>query len=173
MTDDGPRIERERKFLVRGRDFFEGQPSTPFLQGYLVITDKVELRIRAGPAGQTLTAKGPPGEARPEEDLPIADRLLAIALIEACDGRVLVKTRYIVEVPDEDGKEIDHWVVDEYHGDNEGLVIAEYEYPDESSSRQLKRPAWVGREVTQLNRYYGRNLVDYPYREWTVEERAD
>ncbi len=175
MTDIG-RTERERKFLVSGRDFFEGQPSTRFLQGYLVVTPRVELRIRTGPAGQTLTVKGElQGIERPEEEFAMQERPLAFALIEACDGRVLVKTRYVVPVrpPDRPDGAVDQWTVDEYHGDNQGLVVAEYEYPeDRPISDPLWLPSWIRREVTQLLRYYAQRLVDYPFSGWRPEERA-
>jgi adenylate cyclase len=149
----------------------EGSPSTWLVQGYLAVTSKVELRVRTSSAGQVLTVKGPlRGIERPEQECILEDHLLALALLEACDGRVLVKTRYMRRENASDGV-LDVWTIDEYGGDNRGLVIAEYEYPEEHEDRELPLPDWVGREVTGVPRFYAQNLSVYPYREWTDLER--
>lgn len=165
--------ERERKFVVDDASALASFPSTRFVQGYLVVTPSVELRVRTGP-GQVITVKGGGvGFERDEEEFVMEDRHLAYALIEACNGRVLVKTRYVLDLRAQDG-DIDHWTIDEYHGDNEGLVVAEYEYrKGEDANREPERPDWIGREVTHLSRYYAQNLSIYPYREWTQEEKEE
>lgn len=174
-------MERERKFLVADHRIIDGLPKTRFLQGYIAVTRAVELRIRTGPAGQALTVKaaaapsvesGRP-EIRLEENFPLQQRELAYPLIEACNGRVLVKTRYVKhEAIDDDHTDV--WTIDEYHGDNRGLLLAEFEYPLEVSTvAALHVPSWVGREVTGEARFYGQNLSVYPVREWSQDERQD
>lgn len=165
-------IEHERKFLLATVEHLDGYPSIAIVQGYLATTEGGEVRIRTGPAGQVLTVKGARrGAKRTETEMIIDDRDLAYALIEACDGRVVVKRRFAVEVPRSRG-EIDHWVVDQYEGDNAGLYLAEFEYPpDQREPHRLELPSWIGREVTHLDRYYASRLSVRPYRAWTPWER--
>lgn len=165
-------MERERKFLVAGKAIIDGLPGTRFVQGYLVVASNVEVRIRTGPAGQILTVKGQRnGRDRYEKQLIIEDRDVAYSLVEQCDGLVVVKTRYINTIRLEDGI-VETWTIDKYHGDNEGLVIAEFEYPQERLDREPSSPWWLGREVTNESRFYAAQLSVYPYRRWTDEERA-
>ena len=174
MTADDPErlVEHERKFLVNDMEAIRGHPSTMMVQAYLVSTPKVELRVRSGPAGQILTIKGPRiGITRAEEEFILRDRLLAYALMEAAEGAIAVKRRYAVEESHNDGT-IDHWTVDEYAGDNEGLVVAEYEYPPGVSPQsEVRIPSWAGRDVTHLKRYYAQHLCEYPYCDWTERDR--
>lgn len=171
----GSGVEKERKFLVSNPSIIAGLPSARLVQGYPVLTEKVELRVRTGPSGQVLTIKGQVGGLeRPEEELVIKNRLLALALMEACDGRILVKTRYMRHETGPDGN-LYVWVIDEYDGDNRGLFVAEYEYPDEANSPDSPDPpipSWVGREVTGVRRYYAQSLCSYPYRSWSDEDRG-
>jgi adenylate cyclase len=62
------------------------------------------------------------------------------------------------------------WEIDEFHGANDGLIVAELELDDEAQS--FERPAWLGREVTEHERYYNVRLVRRPYRDWTAAERS-
>ena len=80
-----------------------------------------------------------------------------------CDG-VLEKTRHHVRV---DGVLFE---VDEFDGDNRGLVVAEVELP--AVDAPFPRPPWLGREVSALVRYYNVNLIAHPYRQWSPAERA-
>ena len=105
-----------------------------------------------------LTVKGAAqGAARPEfeYEIPLAD---AKELLRLCEKPLIEKTRYRVE----SGGLV--WEVDEFHGVNEGLVVAECEL--EAEDQAIARPDWVGEEVTDDPRYYNANLVARPYRDW-------
>lgn len=150
--------EIERKFLVvspawRGQD--EG---VSIRQGYLSIDPARTVRVRL--AGETafLTIKGlAEGIVRPEFEYPIptAD---AHALLELCPHPVVEKTRH--EVPHA-GK---IWQVDEFHGANRGLVLAEIEL--ESADEAVELPSWVGTEVTGDPRYQNSSLSVRPFASW-------
>ena len=82
----------------------------------------------------------------------------AMSLLEICEAGVIDKTRHIVRVGDH------VYEVDEFHGDNEGLVVAEIELSSEDES--FVRPDWLGREVTGDSRYYNSMLSSNPFRNW-------
>ena len=84
-------------------------------------------------------------------------------LATLCDG-VLEKIRHFVEV---DGMLFE---IDEFLGENAGLVVAEVELP--AADAPFPRPPWLGREVSALARYYNVNLIDRPYARWSQAERA-
>lgn len=151
-------IEIERKFLVRGDAWRDGASGTPFRQGYLATAGKSTVRIRIEGGRAKLTIKGQPrGATRTEYEygIPLHD---AEELLELCERPLIRKIRY--RVP--------HagliWEVDEFEGQNEGLVLAEVELKDESQRVDL--PDWVGREVTDDPRYYNASLVKRPFRKW-------
>ena len=101
------------------------------------------------------------GGAEFEYPVPIADAEQMLA--DLCDG-VVEKIRHHVIV---DGVLFE---IDEFFGENAGLVVAEVELP--SADAAFPRPAWLGREVSHLARYYNVNLIAHPYARWTQEERA-
>jgi len=149
--------EIERKFLVNGDEWRKGQ-STPFRQGYLNRDKARTVRVRIAGEQAFLTIKGVSvGAARAEfeYEIPVAD---AEQLLLLCDGPLIEKTRYIVP----------HagmiWEVDEFHGANSGLVVAELEL--QSENQQFDKPAWVDLEVTEDNRYYNSSLAVHPYSAW-------
>jgi CYTH domain-containing protein len=151
--------EIERKFLVASDAWRSGAVGQPYRQGYLSTDPDRTVRVRmAGDAGY-LTVKGrTEGAARAEYEYPVPrehaeemlDRLALRPLIE--------KTRYLIPF----GGLI--WEVDEFSGDNAGLVLAEVELADERQAVAL--PPWVGREVTGDPRYANASLVARPYRTW-------
>lgn len=63
------------------------------------------------------------------------------------------------------------WEVDEFHGENEGLVVAEIELPDEDAA--FERPEWLGEEVSDDPRYFNSNLVAHPYRAWSAGKTSE
>jgi adenylate cyclase len=152
-------IEIERKFRVTGEGW-RNAARQYFCQGYLN-RDKhrtVRVRVRVADEQAFLTIKGlTTGASRVEFEysIPVAD---ARALLLLCDGALIEKYRYLSH----------HagmcWEVDEFLGDNQGLVIAEIELQSETQS--FVRPDWLGEEVTQDARYYNANLVDQPYKLW-------
>jgi len=163
-------IEIERKFLLASDDWREAiERSEPIAQGYLIGAQALRdgsarASVRARLAGERawLNIKAAtPGIARAEFEyvIPVADALLATL----CDG-VLEKVRHQVRV---DGVLFE---IDEFLGDNAGLIVAEVELP--AVDAPFPRPAWLGREVSALTRYYNVNLIVHPYRQWSPVERA-
>jgi len=156
--------EIERKFLVKNDEWRRlAHRSQRMSQGYLASGGRVSLRVRiAGDEARLNMKTGGLVASRQEYEypIPIADarELLALAI-----GPLIDKTRHFVE---HGGMT---WEVDEFHGDNTGLVVAELELTREDE--QFPRPPWAGVEVTQLARYYNSCLVKHPYRAWTEAER--
>ena len=152
--------EIERKFLVSGDFKANAFQSTHIIQGYLSHKPTVRVRIR-GNSGY-LTIKGPVngmGVSRFEWEKEIAvDE--ALALLELAEPGRIDKTRFLVK--NTDGKHT--WEVDEFHGDNEGLVMAEIELAAENEA--FDKPDWLGKEVTGDPRYYNSALMKNPYKNW-------
>ena len=105
---------------------------------------------------------GERGSKRLEFEYPIAVED-ARQLMTLCVGSIVVKTRHLVE---HDGFT---WEIDEFAGDNTGLVVAEIELP--STDTQFDLPPWAGTEVTDSLRYYNLSLAAYPFSRWTAAER--
>jgi adenylate cyclase len=166
-------VEIERKFLVVG-DAWRAQASHSLrmVQGYLIDADVVQaqagtrcsLRVRVGGADAWLNIKSANlGVARREYEYPIpvtdAERMLR----DFCNG-VVEKTRHYVRYADFT------YEVDEFLGDNAGLLVAELEL--DAVEQVFARPEWLGREVTERLRYYNLNLLQHPYSRWNESERA-
>jgi adenylate cyclase len=160
-------VEIERKFLVVSdawrRDVSR---SEPMAQGYLAgpPASRCSVRVRiAGDEAWLNVKSATPGVERDEYEYTVpradAERMLATL----CGARV-EKVRHHVPAGDH------LFEVDEFHGDNAGLVVAEIELAH--ADEPFERPAWLGREVTQLARYYNVNLASHPYSCWTEAERA-
>lgn len=156
--------EIERKFLPKNDAWRAlAHRSQRMTQGYLASGGRVSVRVRiAGDEARLNMKAGGLVASRQEYEYAIpldeARELLALA-----DGPLIDKTRHLVT---HRGFE---WEVDEFHGDNAGLVVAELELTREDQS--FPEPPWLGTEVTALRRYYNVCLVDHPYREWTAAER--
>jgi len=152
--------EIERKFLVTGSAWRNSEP-TYFCQGYLNRDKHRTVRVRiAGNCG-ILTIKGLTTGARRSEfeyAIPIED---AKEMLAICDGPIVEKNRRIVQ---NGGLK---WEVDEFLGDNTGLIIAEVELDSEDQVFDL--PDWVGTEVTDDSRYFNSNLAMNPYKSWAEE----
>jgi adenylate cyclase len=164
-------IEIERKFLLANDDWRSAVTERKHIaQGYLVDvhalrngTARASVRVRISGEQAWLNIKSVQlGISRAEYELPLPLSDAQTMLETLCDG-VLEKTRHHVEV--------DGWLfeVDEFHGDNKGLFVAEIELP--ASDATFPRPSWLGREVSDLERYYNVNLIERPYNEWRAEER--
>lgn len=156
--------EIERKFLLRSEEWRPlAQRSQRMTQGYIAGSDRVSVRVRiAGDdaalnikAGGFVASRLEYGYAVPVDD---ARELLALAV-----GPLIDKTRHYVAYGGMT------WEVDEFHGDNSGLVVAEVELVRED--QEFLRPPWAGAEVTHLPRYYNSLLVKHPYCRWTAAER--
>ena len=155
-------IEIERKFLVVG-DAWRATPALPYAQGYLNRDKQRTVRVRVVRDAAWLTIKGASvGATRAEFEypIPLADAQQLLAL---CDGPVVRKTRRVVEHAGA------RWEIDEFEGDNAGLVVAEIELPSEDAP--FERPDWLGAEVTHDPRYFNSSLATAPYSTWP-EARA-
>lgn len=152
--------EIERKFLVNG-DF------KPFAidkihikQGYLSSVPERTVRVRIKGDKGYITVKGI-GDSKGisrfewEKEIPLAE---AENLLQICEPNLIDKTRYLIP------SENHIFEVDEFHGKNEGLVIAEIELT--SPDDVFNKPYWLGREVTGDNKYYNAMLIQHPYSEW-------
>jgi adenylate cyclase len=165
-------IEIERKFLVTGDGWrAQAHEVIPMAQGYLndlAIVDSgamrtsVRVRIAGGEAFLNLKSREL-GRTRQEFDYPITVED-ARALLALCVGGVIEKRRHLVLHA---GHE---WEVDEFFGDNAGLVVAEIEL--DNADEAFARPAWLGVEATDALRYYNLALASRPYSQWSEDERA-
>ncbi len=155
--------EIERRFLVKGDGWKAGARGVLIRQGYLCSEPARTVRVRLSGGRAWLTVKGlTRGASRPEfeYEIPLAD---AGQLLGMCPPPLLEKTRWTLR------HEGQLWEVDEFHGENAGLTIAEAELADESAPLAL--PAWIGREVTGIARYHNSQLALRPYGTWTEEEK--
>ena len=150
--------EIERKFLVIGDTWRNATPVT-YRQGYLNRDKTRTVRVRIAGDAAMLTIKGQTyGATRAEFEyaIPLAD---AEALLLLCDGPLIEKTR----------RKIDYaglvWEVDEFFGDNQGLVVAEVELT--AADQTIDKPDWIGTEVTDDSRYYNSNLAMKPFNTWS------
>ncbi len=150
--------EIERKFLVEGFTWREVKGAT-IRQGYLNSAKKRNVRVRIIEDKAYLTIKGiAVGASRLEfeYEVPYKD---AAELLEICEKPLIEKRRYRVL----EGGFI--WEVDEFFGENEGLIVAEVEL--ESEDQAFHKPDWVGEEVTGDTRYFNSNLIKNPYTKWS------
>ena len=157
-------LEIERKYLVVGEYKHLAHNSMHLIQGYIA-SGKRTVRVRVSDDGAWLTIKGPSlngGLSRYEWEKEI-DVKEVMELLQLAEGAVIDKVRYYV---DYEGHTIE---VDEFHGDNEGLVMAEIEL--QSEDERVVLPKWLGREVTGEKRFYNSHLRTHPYCEWLEEER--
>lgn len=152
--------EIERKFRIVDDSYRKSAVGKRYRQGYLS-TDKARtVRVRVVEDQAWLTIKGQTkGVTRSEfeYEIPAAD---AVTLLESlCHQPVIDKTRY--RIPH--GNHV--WEVDEFHGANEGLVVAEIELQSEDES--FEKPDWLGKEVSGDPRYFNSNLIAHPYQDWS------
>ncbi len=151
--------EIERKYLLGDDSWKAGARGKLYRQGYLSAAVERNVRVRIIGDRGYLTVKGrASGITRLEfeYEIPFADA--ESMLDKLCLKPLIEKTRYLVE---HSGLT---WEVDEFAGDNAGLVVAEVELEDEAQRVEL--PPWVGREVTDDPRYLNSNLVKQPFRTW-------
>ncbi|MCP4043682.1 MAG: CYTH domain-containing protein [Gammaproteobacteria bacterium] len=151
--------EIERKFLVKGDTWRELAEGTHYRQGYLSTVKERTVRVRTINDQGYLTVKGiSKGIARAEYEyeIPLGD---ANAMLDdLCERPLIEKTR----------RKIQHagfiWEVDEFSGENQGLIIAEVELKDENQA--FEKPDWIGKEVSDDARYFNANLIRNPYSKW-------
>ena len=158
--------ETERKFLVRG-DGWRGQTSgVAYRQGYLAASKYRTVRVRLVPGKGYITVKGPTmGATRAEfeYEIPLEDAVVMIDTL--CERPLIEKKRYTF------AHRGTVWEVDEFEGDNNGLILAEVEL--QSEDQHVEMPGWIGREVTGIKRYHNASLISHPFCEWQEHERQD
>lgn len=152
--------EIERKFLVKGEYKSQAYAQSRIVQGYICSARGRTVRVRIRDAKGFLTIKGAADAAglsryEWEKEIPLAE---AQELMKLCEPGVIDKTRYLVQC----GEHV--FEVDEFYGDNEGLVVAEVELV--SADEHFEKPDFIGQEVTGDVRYYNSQLMKHPYAQW-------
>lgn len=155
--------EIERKFLVNGSFKEQAYAQSRIMQGYICQGHGHTVRVRLRDEKGYLTIKGPSidgGLSRYEFETEVS-RKDALDLMKLCKNGFIDKTRYLVK----SGNHV--FEVDEFYGDNEGLIMAEVElnYADEP----YEKPDFIGIEVTGDRRYYNSSLLTYPFKLWKDE----
>ncbi|WDE10618.1 CYTH domain-containing protein [Thalassomonas haliotis] len=154
-------IEIERKFLVSNKQYkSDASEQVRITQGYLNSAPERTVRVRTKGAKGYLTIKGLSSESGTsryewEKEIPLDE---AKALLALCEPGVIDKTRYLVPL----GQHT--FEVDEFYGENQGLVVAEVELSHENES--FGKPLWLGEEVTGQSKYYNSVLMRRPFSGW-------
>lgn len=152
--------EIERKFLVRGEFKSLAYASERIVQGYLSSVPERTVRVRIKGEKGFLTIKGVADEEGVsryewEKEIPVNE---AQELMQLCEPGVIDKVRYLVKC----GTHV--FEVDEFRGENAGLILAEVEL--QAAAEDFERPEWLGEEVTGDKRYYNSMLSKCPYTQW-------
>lgn len=152
--------EIERKFLVKGEFKQFALSSTYIVQGYIYFDKEKSVRVRIRGDKGFITVKSSVGDSKVtrnewEYEVPASE---ANEMLRLCGKNVIEKTRYIVNVKNLTVE------VDEFYGENEGLLLAEIELINES--QQFEKPDFLGQEVTGQPRYYNAQLCVNPYSKW-------
>ena len=153
-------VEIERKFLVDHEKWgkLKKTAGIHYHQGYLVDDVHCTIRVRVAGTKGFVTIKGAnSGISRKEFEykIPASD---ASELIKSFAGSSVEKIRYKIKFA---GK---LWEVDEFLGDNKGLIMAEIELKHENE--EFEKPGWITREVSDDDRYYNSNLAKNPFKDW-------
>ena len=151
--------EIERKFLVKGDGWRALAKPVKYRQGYLSTVKERTVRVRTIDNKGYLTIKGiTTGVTRAEYEYEIpaadADRMLT----DLCEKPLIEKSRSTIALGGL------NWEVDEFFGDNQGLIVAEVEL--QSADQAVAKPAWVGQEVSGDPRYFNSNLIKKPFTRW-------
>lgn len=152
--------EIERKFLVKGDFKNLASKETRIVQGYLSSIPERTVRVRIKGDKGFITIKGignASGAARYEweKEIPVNE---VEELLKICEPGVIDKTRYLVKAGNHT------FEVDEFYGENLGLIVAEVELTSETES--FEKPAWLGEEVTGDTKYYNSMLMKNPFTKW-------
>tara|TARA_B100000029_G_scaffold458584_1_gene488086 strand:- start:1373 stop:1849 length:477 start_codon:yes stop_codon:yes gene_type:complete len=155
-----PNTEIERKFLVLGEDWRGLSNGVYIRQGYLCCDETSTVRVRQFGDEGFLTVKGRTiGITRTEYEYEIPIDETEYMLTNLCQKPLIEKHRYHIPFRGL------VWEVDEFHGSNQGLVIAEIELISED--QKIQKPFWVGSEVSLDLRYTNSNLAKTPYQTWS------
>ena len=151
-------LEIERKFLVTSDAYKAGAKPVEITQGYLTIQDNLAIRVRIEEHHASIAIKSKISERVNREyeyNIPLEE---AQSLLNLSQHPPITKTRHLVDYKNH------MWEVDEFHGDNEGLIVAEIELDDENEKFEM--PPWLGEEVTADYRYLNSNLARHPFSTW-------
>jgi CYTH domain-containing protein len=154
-------IEIERKFLVKSEEFKAlAFAKNEIYQGYLNSNPERTVRVRIKGNQGYLTIKGKGNETGMsrlewEKEIPVDE---AKMLLNLCESGVISKVRYEVKF----GNHV--YEVDEFFGENEGLILAEIEL--QSEEEVFEKPHWLGEEVTNNEKYYNSYLSNNPFKNW-------
>ena len=151
-------LEIERKFLVNSDRYKIGANPVDIMQAYLTIQNHLAIRVRIEGHNASLAIKSKVSERVNREyeySIPLDE---AQSMMKLSEHSVITKTRYLVDFKRHT------WEVDEFHGDNEGLVVAEIELDDENEI--FEKPDWLDNEVTSDYRYLNSNLSKSSYKTW-------
>ena len=153
------KTEIERKFIVTNNLYKELGSYEHCLQGYIASDTEPLIRIRTIGNKSYLTMKSDVnGITRLEYEYEIPNKDAKDLLGLFCKKTTIEKNRYIIHYKST------LWEVDEFLGDNQGLVVAEVEL--ESEQQPYDKPSWVGSEISTDKKYYNYNLAQCPYRTW-------
>ncbi len=154
--------EIERKFLVTDDSWRQIAKGVRYVQGYLSRDRERTVRIRTAGGKGYVTIKGASrGIARSEYEYDIPHDDARRILAELCDRPLIEKVRYRIPY----GGLV--WEVDDFAGENKGLIVAEVEL--EREDQTIRKPPWVGKEVSNDPRYGNSNLVENPFAQWGIE----
>jgi len=151
-------LEIERKFLVISEDYQQNSKSVYIKQAYLSADENMAIRVRIEKNQATINIKSKKSERVNHEFEYIIPMDEAISLIKMSPYPLIEKTRHVVKY---EGKT---WEVDKFHGDNDGLTVAEIELDNENE--EFGMPPWLGEEVTADFRYLNSNLAVNPFSKW-------
>ena len=151
-------LEIERKYLVISSAYKTGAKLVEITQAYLTIQDNLAIRVRIEEHHASIAIKSKISERVNREyeyNIPLDE---SRSLMKLSHHSHITKTRHLVDYKNH------MWEVDEFHGDNEGLIVAEIELDDENEKFEM--PPWLGEEVTSDYRYLNSNLAQTPHNIW-------
>jgi CYTH domain-containing protein len=152
-------LEIEKKYLVKDTSWKQQAKGVHYRQGYLSSNPERTVRVRTLENKAFLTIKGiSAGAVRSEYEYEIPFTEALELLTQLCEKPIIEKIRYKITY-----KGL-IWEVDEFSGENQGLLVAEVELTNEQ--QEIELPPWVGEEVTTDTRYYNANLIKHPFTKW-------
>jgi adenylate cyclase len=152
-------LEIERKFLVVGDAWRSLATGILYRQGYVLLGVGKTVRVRVAGSTGYLTIKGPSvnlARAEFEYEIPLDDAMTLLDTL--CEQPLIEKMRYKIPYAGMT------WEVDEFAGENQGLIVAEVELA--TADQAIALPPWVGTDVSDDPRYFNAYLVQHPYRQW-------
>jgi len=153
-------IEIERKFTIKNESWRKQvSKSQRYIQGYLAGNERTSVRIRVAGESANINIKSATlGIFRQEYEYPIPLQDAEKMLADLCEKPVIDKVRHFVNYANK------VWEIDEFNGENEGLIVAEIEL--NNIDEQFELPDWADKDVSDDKRYYNVSLVKHPFKDW-------